>query len=101
MKNPEPTFIHLISCILDRYPNLSYIHLIEPRVSNFDTLPEVLFGYSNDFIRELWAPRPIISAGGYDRESAITGADERGDLIAFGRWFISNVGHLKITSMLI
>ena len=46
---------------------------------------------SNDFIREIWGPRPIISAGGYDRDLAIEFADTKGDLIAFGRYFISNV----------
>ncbi len=46
---------------------------------------------SNDFIREIWAPRAIISAGGYTRQSAIETADTKGDLIAFGRPFIGNV----------
>ena len=45
---------------------------------------------TNDFIREIWAPRPLISAGGHTRESALAFA-ERGDLVAFGRMFISNV----------
>ena len=45
---------------------------------------------TNDFIREIWAPRSLISAGGHTRESALAFA-ERGDLVAFGRLFISNV----------
>ena len=46
---------------------------------------------SNDFIREIWSPRPIISAGGYNRDRALEVAETKGDLIAFGRLFISNV----------
>lgn len=46
---------------------------------------------SNDFIREIWRPRPLISAGGYNRELALKVAETKGDLIAFGRFFISNV----------
>jgi hypothetical protein len=32
-----------------------------------------------------------ISAGGFSRDSAIAQADEHGELIAFGRYFTSNV----------
>lgn len=46
---------------------------------------------SNDFIRKIWLPRPLISAGRYTRESAIARAEETGELTAFGRLFISNV----------
>ena len=46
---------------------------------------------SNDFIRDIWRPRPIISAGGYTRETALEVAETKGDLIAFGRLFIGTV----------
>jgi 2,4-dienoyl-CoA reductase-like NADH-dependent reductase (Old Yellow Enzyme family) len=46
---------------------------------------------TNDFIRKIWSPRPLISAGGYTRELAIDTAETKGDLIAVGRLFISNV----------
>ena len=54
-----------------------------------------MLGYSqsNDFLREIWSPRPFISSGGHTRESAFEFA-ERGDLVAFGRLFISNVSFL-------
>lgn len=48
---------------------------------------------SNDFLREIWSPRPVITAGGYDRDLALEVAEAKGDLIAFGRPFISNVSH--------
>lgn len=46
---------------------------------------------TNDFIRKIWLPRTLMSAGRYTRESAIQRAEETGELIAFGRRFISNV----------
>ncbi|KAI0826127.1 hypothetical protein BC629DRAFT_1586969 [Irpex lacteus] len=45
---------------------------------------------SNDFIRTIWKPRPFISAGGYSRELAIKAAEEKEDLVAFGRHYIPN-----------
>lgn len=42
-----------------------------------------------DFLRAIWAPKPFISCGGYERESALEAA-ARGDLVAVGKWFISN-----------
>ena len=53
--------------------------------------PTNLSFQSNDFVRKIWAPRPIISTGGYDRKLAMEVADNQGDLIAFGRSFIANV----------
>ncbi len=53
---------------------------------------------SNDFIREIWRPRPLISAGGYDRDLALQEAESTGDLIAFGRYFISNVSGTFVNS---
>ena len=56
---------------------------------------------SNKFIREIWTKGPggnevedgrrLISAGNYSLKSATELADTKGDLIAFGRLFISNV----------
>ena len=46
---------------------------------------------SNDFLREIWQPRPFISAGGYTAELALEVAENKGDLIAAGRLFIANV----------
>jgi len=45
---------------------------------------------SNDFLRAIWTDKLWISAGGYTRESAMKQADEREELIAFGRFFTSN-----------
>ncbi|KAK0227652.1 FMN-linked oxidoreductase [Armillaria fumosa] len=44
----------------------------------------------NDFIRKVWSLKLLISAGGYDRQSSIDTADNKGDLIAFERHSIAN-----------
>ncbi|GBE84622.1 Probable inactive dehydrogenase [Sparassis crispa] len=89
MEDPVPTFTYVISRIAELYPDLAYIHFVEPWVSG-TTDRIVRDGETNDYFRKIWAPRPVISAGGYTRESALDAADKKGDLIAFGRAYISN-----------
>ncbi|EMD36593.1 hypothetical protein CERSUDRAFT_115632 [Gelatoporia subvermispora B] len=89
MDDPVPQFSYIVEQLRDRHPDLAYIHLIEPRAAG-DGDRESQTGESNDFLREIWAPRAIISAGGFTRETAIEHAEKTGDLIAFGRAFISN-----------
>ena len=92
MRDPKPTFSYLVSQIKERYPNLAYIHIVESRIYGGSTRDgPVPDEWSNNFIREIWAPRPIISAGAYTRDNAIEHAEKTGDLVAFGRQFISNV----------
>ncbi|EPS98163.1 hypothetical protein FOMPIDRAFT_1165690 [Fomitopsis schrenkii] len=88
MEDPKPQFSYLVSQIAERYPRFAWIHVVEPRGWGF-TNSEPGPGESNDFIREIWAPRPLISAGGHTRESAFEFA-EKGDLVAFGRYFIAH-----------
>ncbi|KAI0702828.1 NADH:flavin oxidoreductase/NADH oxidase [Cerioporus squamosus] len=89
MKDPMPTFTYLASQVLERHPDIAYLHVVEPGLAGaYDA--EAHQGESNDFLRKLWLPRPFISAGRYTRESAIKRADETGELIAFGRRFIAN-----------
>ena len=97
MDDPFPTFTHLVTQIRQLYPRFAYIHLVEPRVAgNQDREP--LPGESNDFLRSIWnVPgskengSAFMSAGAYNRELAFKVAEEKGDLIAFGRPFIPNV----------
>ncbi|OCH85978.1 FMN-linked oxidoreductase [Obba rivulosa] len=89
MDDPVPQFSHLVERLRKQHPDLAYLHLIEPRTTG-DRDREVRQGESNDFIRAIWAPRPVISAGGFTRETAIEHAEKTGDLIAIGRAFISN-----------
>ncbi|KAG6849256.1 hypothetical protein H0H93_009961 [Arthromyces matolae] len=88
-EDPTPQFSHFVSTLKGRHPSLAYLHLIEARVlNNIDR--EAGAHESCDFLREIWAPSPLISAGGYSRDSAIQTADTHGELVAFGRLFISN-----------
>ncbi|KZT02769.1 FMN-linked oxidoreductase [Laetiporus sulphureus 93-53] len=89
MPDPIPTFSYLISHIALRYPNLAYVHAVEPSASgDIDRIK--LEHESNDFLREIWSPRTFISCGCYTRETAFETAEKKGDLIAFGRLFIPN-----------
>lgn len=88
--HPKSTYTHLITEMRDRYPELAYLHVVEPRADGGETVENVKDGYSNDFIRDIWADRRLISAGGYTRETALAAAEEKGDLIAFARPYIAN-----------
>ncbi|KAJ7617244.1 hypothetical protein FB45DRAFT_1034534 [Roridomyces roridus] len=77
-------------CAPRSLPHLAYLHVVEPRVDGVTTVESVKDGYSNDFIREFWGSRPLISAGGYTRETALPAAEEKGDLVAFARPYIAN-----------
>ncbi|KAJ7745581.1 FMN-linked oxidoreductase [Mycena maculata] len=90
MADPVPTFTHLARALAAR-PHLAYLSVVEPRVSgasDVDASAENA-AQSNDFLRALWAPRTLISAGGYNRASALARA-EVGELVAFGRHFLAN-----------
>lgn len=89
MKDPRPTFSHLVSCLVERHPNLAYIHVIEPRIDQLPDQPSP-FEESNDFLRKVWAPRAYIAAGGFTRELALQTSEQTGDLVAFGRDFLAN-----------
>jgi NADPH2 dehydrogenase len=92
MADPLPTFSHVIAQIALHHPKLAYLHLVEPRINGNATRDASSVGTheSNDGLRALWAPRPFVRAGGFTRAGALEAA-EAGDLIAFGRLYISNV----------
>jgi NADPH2 dehydrogenase len=91
MEDPVPTFTHVVRALRE-VPRLAYLHIVEPRVEGATTVEASAHnaGHSNDFIRELWGARTLISAGGYTRAQALDRA-ERGEIIAFGRLFLANV----------
>ena len=100
MLQPLPQFLSLVTSLRAHFPNLAYLHLIEPRVSNW-AARTVLEGESNDPLREIWKGSDdsggagrrgvVLSAGGYASEDGLEDAETNGDLIAFGRHYISNV----------
>ncbi|KAJ7846245.1 hypothetical protein B0H14DRAFT_3109009 [Mycena olivaceomarginata] len=90
MEDPIPTFTHLVRALRE-FPQLAYLHMIEPCIEASTDLvvDEHNEWHSNDFIRELWGNRTLISAGGYNRTTALDHA-ERGEIVAFGRPFLAN-----------
>ncbi|KAJ6522870.1 hypothetical protein B0H19DRAFT_973116 [Mycena capillaripes] len=90
MVDPKPTFTHLVSQIRAAHPDLAYLHIIEPRIGGDNDSAGGNADASNDFIRELWAPKTLISTGGYTRKTALERAEKDGNLIAFGRQFLAN-----------
>ncbi|KAH9854456.1 hypothetical protein C2E23DRAFT_73856 [Lenzites betulinus] len=84
-----PTFTYFVSRLAQDHPNLAYLSIVEPGLSAGED-KAIEEGETNNFIRKLWLPRTLISAGRYTRESAIQKAEETGELIAFGRRFLSN-----------
>lgn len=96
MADPKPTISYFVSRLAAAHPRLAYIHLIEPRIDgnvtrSLDESDPSTTEQSNDFLRDIWSPRPVISTGAYTRDLAIEVAERKGDLIAFGRVFIANV----------
>ncbi|KAJ6631947.1 hypothetical protein B0H10DRAFT_2159550 [Mycena sp. CBHHK59/15] len=104
MEDPIPTFSYVVRTLRDPFPSwegvtpglgiptLAYLHIIEPHTEGSVTVEWSADNqhHSNDFIREIWGTRPLISAGGYSRESAMARADETGEMIAFGSVFLAN-----------
>ena len=90
MEDPKPTFSYFVSQAKERFPELAYLHAIEPRVAGIDDR-ESSDGDSNEFLREIWGDKAFISAGGYTPETAAETVEAKGGLIAFGRHYISNV----------
>ncbi|KAJ6465160.1 hypothetical protein C8R47DRAFT_1235826 [Mycena vitilis] len=63
--NPKPTYAHLVTELRERYPDFAYLHTVE-----------IKEGYSNDFIRDIWGDRRLVSA------DWIATAEEKGELIS-------------------
>ncbi|KAJ7604158.1 hypothetical protein FB45DRAFT_672119, partial [Roridomyces roridus] len=64
-------FSYLVMQLRDRYPDLAYLHVIEKSFQK------------TSFIWEIWNDRPLISAGGYTRKTALAAAEEKGDAPVF------------------
>ncbi|ESK87045.1 nadh:flavin oxidoreductase nadh oxidase [Moniliophthora roreri MCA 2997] len=92
MGEPKPTFSYLATELKRRHPKLAYLHVVEPRIaSDHDSDSAAPESSSNDFLREIWAPKVFISAGGYTREKALDVSEKHeNELIAVGRYFTSN-----------
>ncbi|KAI9329715.1 putative NADH-dependent flavin oxidoreductase [Obelidium mucronatum] len=91
--DPVATWCYLLEALNDiEGGKLAYVHLVEPRVAGAgDSLVPVNTEVVNlDAFRKVWKG-PLIVAGGYLPDSAEAAVKEgRSDLVAFGRYFISN-----------
>jgi N-ethylmaleimide reductase len=86
--DPIALFTHVVQALdgLD----LAYVHFVEPRVQDNETVENPDMTLSTTYFRTLYRGT-IISAGGHDRA---TGEETlqagHADMIAYGRWYISN-----------
>jgi N-ethylmaleimide reductase len=87
--NPEALFTY-VAGELDKL-NLAYLHLIEPRVlGNAEDASKDQNPVASRLLRKFFHG-PLIAAGGFTPESAeAILAEGSADLVAFGRFFISN-----------
>ncbi|ODN97071.1 hypothetical protein I350_08051 [Cryptococcus amylolentus CBS 6273] len=92
--DPLGTFIPLVEKLLEAHPDLAFIHAVEPRTEGTGSVELAKATDSLDPIRDIVKKKgkgtKFIVAGGYNAEDAKRHADETGDLVAFGRYFISN-----------
>jgi N-ethylmaleimide reductase len=80
----DETYLMLIRLLKDT--GIQYIHLVDHSSMGAPAVPDSL----KLTLRKEW-PRTFIICGGYDQATAETALSEgRGDLVAFGRSFISN-----------
>ena len=90
MEDPKPTFAYFVSQAKERFPNLAYLHAIEPRVAGIEDRDNHELE-SNEFLRKIWGDKVFIAAGGYTPKTAVETAGTLGGLVAFGRHYIANV----------
>ena len=100
MKDPVPTFAALASERKNRFPGLAYLHVTEARFEVRVDESEVRQDTRNDFLRDLWAPKPYISTGAATFKTGIENAEKKGDVIAYGRHYLANVSIHYISQFL-
>lgn len=86
--DPDALFAHVAN-ELNRF-DLAYLHIIEPRVAGNVVVAEGQAAIASERIRKIFKGK-IIAAGGFEPETA-EAVVENGDadLVAFGRYFVSN-----------
>lgn len=89
-------FSYLATNIKRLHPEIAYLHLISPRAHGDQTKDkgEIKEEHFQELatLRELWGDKPLITAGGIDRELGLEIAEKNDySLVAYGRSFIANV----------
>ncbi|PIL29745.1 hypothetical protein GSI_08184 [Ganoderma sinense ZZ0214-1] len=87
MTDPVPQFTYLVDQLKQRHPNLAFLHVVTPGAPGAEGPEDES---QTHFIHKLWAPRPVITTGGYQRESGLKVAEETGQLIGYGSLFLAN-----------
>ncbi|KAA1472893.1 putative NADPH2 dehydrogenase chain OYE2 [Dentipellis sp. KUC8613] len=94
MADPKPTYAYFVERVREQFPDLAYIHSIEPRTNPQSDVFQDLndrVGSGNDFLREIWFSRPFITSGGYQPETAKLVAQKyENNLVSFGRHYLAN-----------
>ncbi|TBU50573.1 NADH:flavin oxidoreductase/NADH oxidase [Dichomitus squalens] len=88
MDDPVPTYTYFVDQLKQKYPDLAYLHVVTGSAP-LNIAPQDAT-VSQNFINRLWAPRPVVTTGGYDRESGLRVAEETGQLIGYSRAFSAN-----------
>ena len=95
MEDPKPTFAYLVSQAKERFPDLAYLHAVEPRIAgDGDHHPGE--EDSNEFLRKIWGDKVYITAGGFSPQMAAETVRAKGGLVAFGRYYIANVSSFSL-----
>ena len=93
MEDPKPTFAYFVSQVKERFPNLAYLHAVEPGIAGNEDY-DCDDSDSNEFLRKIWGDKVFIATGGYSPETAAETVSTQGGLIAFGRNYLANVSFL-------
>ncbi|KAI0693777.1 NADH:flavin oxidoreductase/NADH oxidase [Cerioporus squamosus] len=72
MEDPIPTFTYVVNQLKERYPNLAYLHTITPLA------PGTKGRRDHRFHGQALGSNPVITTGGFTRESGIKTAEETG-----------------------
>jgi N-ethylmaleimide reductase len=86
--DPDALFSH-VAAALNQF-NLAYLHLIEPRIKGSALVAEGQTPIAAERLRKIFRGT-IIAAGGFEPDTANQViAEGNADLVAFGRYFVSN-----------
>ncbi|EPX75161.1 NADPH dehydrogenase [Schizosaccharomyces octosporus yFS286] len=87
-KDHMEAHMYMVQQLRVKFKNLAYLHVIEPR-AYWTGHQQILQEEGSLKYQKLWN-KPLLSAGGHDRDSALQLATQDNVLVAFGRYFLAN-----------
>ncbi|KAH9942507.1 NADH:flavin oxidoreductase/NADH oxidase [Epithele typhae] len=87
MADPVPQFAYVVERLKERFPALAYLHLADLGAAGMQGPEDPA---QANFVYDLWAPRPLITTGGYDRAKGIETAEKTGQIVGYARAFLAN-----------